>query len=197
MTASREPRDTREALIKTLEEKSGVPLSDWVELVRTGGPDSGGAAVTWLEIEHGLGRPHAELITEEAFGGTGARKHDNPAMQLEAMYADQKAELRPLRDSLADLILGLGSDVDISPEASYESVRRGREFAVIKPVARPAPGRILLGLSLPGTDFAGRPRKVMDTGGSEHITHEIVIKNETEIDDDLLMWLRKAYNLAA
>jgi hypothetical protein len=196
MTATREPQDTREAIIKTLEDRTGVPLDDWIDLVRTEGPETGGAAVTWLEIEHGLGRLQAEIIAEEALGTGGAMESDSPEMKLDSLYDGQKAELRPLRDALVNVIEALGDDVRIAQHVSHESAIRAHEFAVIMPVARPAPGRILLGLSLPGTDFAGRPREAKETGDREYITHEIVLKSETEIDDDLLMWLTKAYNLA-
>jgi hypothetical protein len=197
MTTSGNPEDTREAIIRTLEEKTGVTLEDWVELVKLEGPDTPSAAATWLEIEHGLGPFQAEVIAEEALGEAGAREYDSPEIKVDALYSGQKAELRMLRDSLVDAIIALGGNVKITPHVSHESVSSATEFAIIKPVTRPAPGRILLGLALPDTDFAGRPRKATDVGEGDRITHEIVLKNETEIDDDLIMWLRKAYNLAS
>jgi hypothetical protein len=196
MPTTGEPQDTREAIIRTLEERTGLPLNDWVELVQGEGIDTAGAAMTWLEIEHGIGRHQAEIIAEEAFGTGGARESDTPEIKLDAQYADQKAELKPLRDALANAILGLGDDVSITTHLSHETVTRARDFAVITPVARPAPGRVLLGLSLPGTEYSGRPKEVTETGINKNITHEIALKNEMEIDDDLLMWLSKAYNHA-
>jgi hypothetical protein len=110
------------------------------------------------------------------------------------MFAGPKAGLLPIYDRLLDLGLGLGNDVKACPCQTIVPLYRTHVFAQIKPTTRT---RIDVGFAFKDAPATGR---LIDTGGfakKDRITHRIPIERLEEIDDEVVHWLRKAYELDA
>jgi len=116
------------------------------------------------------------------------------------MYAGKKAALRPLHDRLIGLARKLGKDVRICPCQTIVPLYRDHVFAEIKPSTN---SRIDLGLALARFVQEKRgslPARLIDTGGlakKNRITHRIPIGDVSEFDDEVVRWLRTAYQLDA
>jgi hypothetical protein len=73
----------------------------------------------------------------------------------------------------------------VAPKKATVSLRRAKQFALITPATR---DRIDLGLNLPGTPGQGRLVAV-----SGMCTHKVGLRSADDLDDELLGWLRQAY----
>ena len=184
--------------IADLSAKTGRSLDEWLELVRTAGPDTESERRTWLKSEHGLGTNSASWLAERA---DGRGEDDDPEKYLaaalvyvEEMFAGKKAGLRPLYEKLLALGLSMGKDVKACPCKTIVPLYRKHVFAQIKPTTAT---RIDFGLALRDTPAEG---KLIDTGGfakKDRITHRFAITSASDIDDEVKSWLKRAYELDA
>jgi hypothetical protein len=78
--------------------------------------------------------------------------------------------------------------VDVAPKKTGVSLRRSKQFAVIEAASAT---RLQLGINLRGTEPTERLRAA---GGM--CTHRVDVRGLDEIDDELVVWLRQAYELA-
>ena len=109
---------------------------------------------------------------------------------VEAMFSGKKAGLRPIYEELFRVATGLGADVTVSPGKTIIPFYRSHVFAQVKPTTQT---RVDLGLCLRGVQPTGR---LVRTGGEakgDRITHRIGLTSVTEIDREVLDWLKRAY----
>jgi hypothetical protein len=108
---------------------------------------------------------------------------------VDAQYEGKKAALRPLYDTLIAAVAAFG-DVEIAPKRTYVSLRRKKQFALVQP----GPGRIDVGINLKGVDPNGR----LEKSGSFNAmcTHRVRVNGPDDVNDELLGWLRLAYEQA-
>ena len=116
----------------------------------------------------------------------------DPEALVEAQYAG-KTGIRPIYASLRSVIEELGPDVVAEPRQSYVAFARGRQFALLRPST---PTRLDVGLVLPDVESTPRLREA-GSFGSGRITHRVSLAHEDEIDDELVTWLREAYESAS
>lgn len=182
--------------IASLEEKTGRSLDAWLQLVSRKGPRDEAGRRDWLKTEHGLGTNSAGWIAARSLG-KGLEDSDPESYlaaaegYVDAMFAGKKAALRPLYEALLKRSLALGRDVKACPGKTIVPLYRKHVFAEIKPATN---ARIDLGLALGGPRRV--PRRLIDTGGAarkDRITHRIPVTALTDIDDELLRWLKSAY----
>jgi predicted transport protein len=105
-----------------------------------------------------------------------------------AQYDGPKAGLRPLYEAVLAKAQVFGDDVEVAPKKTYVSLRRHRQFALIRPATR---SQREIGLNLKGE--AGGARLVPTTG---MCTHLVRISGADELDPELVGWLRAAYEQA-
>jgi len=109
---------------------------------------------------------------------------------VDAQYEGQKAALRPLYDTLIAAVRGFGDDVEAAPKRTYVSLRRKKQFALVQP----GPGRVDVGINLKGVAPDGR----LEKSGSFNAmcTHRVRVSSLDDVNDELLGWLRQAYEQA-
>lgn len=172
--------------IADIERSTGRSLNDWIEIVRASGLEKHGEAVAMLKTEHGLGHGNANLIVtrarEMAAGGAAA-----PDDLVEIHYSGKNAGLRPAYDAVVRAVSGFGDDVELAPKKTYVSLRRRKQFGQVGPAA----GQLEVCLNLPGREGTDRLRPM--TGMA---THRVRISDASGLDDELIGWLREAYERA-
>lgn len=186
---AKSPADMLESMIRNLEEKTGRSLDDWIAAVRRSGLDRHGATVKWLKSEHGLGHGYANLVASKALEpAAGAASGED---LVAAQYAGAKAGLRPIYDALVAAAASFGTDVEIAPKKTYVSLRRSKQFALVQPSTAT---RVDVGIQLPGTP----PGERLEASGSFNamVSHRVRLATAAEVDDELLGWLRGAYDRA-
>lgn len=184
---------------KNLPIKTGKTLEEWIEYVKESGPASEQERREWLKKEHGFGTNGAIWLAERA-DGKGMEDGDPDAYlqaaegYVENLFSGSKASLRPIYDELLRVCLELGPDVRICPCKTIIPFYRNHVFAEIKPTTRT---RIDLGLALKEAKPIGL---LIDTGGfakKHRITYRIPLSSVSEINDEVLHWLKIAYDLDA
>ncbi len=184
------PKEMGEAIAKNLPAKTGRTFEQWVELTRRQGPASRKERIGWLKSGYGLGTVTANFIAADAEGRSIVDTYADEDALLDAMYAGEKAALRPLYNELVKAARKLGSDVDLTVCKTYVGIRHGRQFAIIKPTTR---ARVDLGLVLPGAKAGGR---LLNAGsiGNDRMTHRIEIATKKVIDAEVIRWLKAAFD---
>lgn len=86
---------------------------------------------------------------------------------------------------------GFGKDVTVTPKKTSVSIMRKRQFVLIKPSTKT---RIDLGLKLPNKPTKDRLGSSGPFGTM--CTHRVKITSLSEIDGELIAWMREAYSIA-
>lgn len=177
-------------MIKNLEEKTGKSLDYWIKTVKNCGEEKHMAKIKFLKEKHGLTHGYANLIVHSSKeGGISDSKDD--LSELVAKQYEKKQNLKPIYDELIKKISSLGSDVEIAPKKAYVSLRRKKQFGLIQPSTKT---RVDVGINLKGTD----PTERLEASGSFNsmVSHRVRITEKSQIDKEMLGWLKAAYTVA-
>ena len=174
-------------MIKNLEEKTGKPLDQWVATARATGLEKHGELLKHLKADHGLTHGYANLVALYARGYGEESGEDLVAAQ----YAGPKAGLRPIYEAVLAAVRGFGDDVEVAPKKTSVSLRRSKQFALVQPSTKT---RVDLGIQLKGVEPQGR----LEASGSfsAMVSHRIRLESAAEVDDEVVGWLRRAYEAA-
>ena len=180
--------DAITTMIANLEMKTGRPLAAWVQLVEAEKLEKHSARVAFLKSKHGLGHGYANLVAHSVAGGGTPSRGDDPVAD---QYADARAGLRPIYDSILGAVRKFGKDIEVSPKKAYVSLRRTKQFAIVQPSTAT---RIDVGLNLKGVAPAGR----LETAGSFNamVSHRVRLETGSGVDQELIGWLKRAYDQA-
>lgn len=171
-----------------LKENTGKGLAEWIEIVKASGLEKHGEIMKFLKGEHGMTHGYANTVTLKA-RKADAGSHDADDLVI-AQYA-KKSYLMPIYEKLLEVITALGSDIEVVPKKANVSCRRKTQFALIQPSTKT---RIDLGLKLKGVEPSGR---LEDSGPfGAMCTHRIQITEIANVDEDLIDWLKMAYEKA-
>ena len=172
--------------IANIAKATGRTLSEWVALIDASGLEKHGQIVAWLKSEHGLTYGNANLLAikaREAAAGGAPSAGDI----VESHYSGSNAVLKPLYELVVAKVHSFGPDIELAPKKTYVSLRRKKQFATVGPAA----GQVEVCMSLPGKPTTDR---LKPTSGMA--THKVRIKGAAELDDELVGWLREAYDIA-
>ncbi len=175
--------------IRNIEAQTGKSLDELIAAGLATGLTKHKELQAFFTDQYGLTYGNANTITiftrDKQKGAAGEEENF-----VDAQYADKKAPLRPLYDTLIAAVQGFGDDVEIAPKRTYVSLRRKKQFGLIQP----GPGRVDVGINLKGIEPAGR----LEKSGSFNAmcTHRVRVTAPDDIDADLLAWLRNAYDQA-
>lgn len=181
--------DATRNMIRNLEDKTGRSLADWSAIAKGSGQERHGQIVAWLKSEHGLGHGYANLIALESRGGLTIEVAADDGVA--AVFAGDKAALKPLYDGIESYVKSLGGDVEIAPKKVNVSVRRSKQFALVQPSTKT---RMDLGIQLKGVAPTGR----LEPSGSWNsmVSHRVRLEDASTLDDEVRGWLKAAYDAA-
>lgn len=177
------PEEQLATMIANLESNSGKPLEWWLDVVDGSGLSKHGEKVAFLKTEHGLGHGLANAVVHLA----GRRQEDGDDDPVDAQYQG-KEHLRPIHDAVVAVVSGFGDDVEIAPKKASVSLRRSKQFALIEPATKT---RVDVGINLKGEPPSDR----LEAAGGM-CTHRVRLTDVSEVDDELMGWLRQAYERA-
>ena len=173
---------------KGLEEKTGKSLAQWIEIVKKSKLEKHGEIMKFLKGDHGMTHGFANFVTLKA-READAGSHD--ADDLVASQYAKKADLKPIYDKLIEAIEPMGSDIEFVPKKANVSCKRKTQFALIQPSTKT---RMDLGLKLKGVDPGGR---LEDSGPfGAMCTHRIQLTDISDVDDEVIGWIKEAYEKA-
>ncbi len=176
--------DALQSQMRNIEQATGRSMDAWVALVQATGMERHSEIVAWLKDVHGFSHGNANLVALRARNGPTASE----AGLVDAMYSGAKSSIRPLHDRVITLVRGFGGDIDLAPKKAYVSLRRSKQFGTVGPGPG---GQLEIGLNLKGEEPGAR---LQAAGGM--CTHRVRLSSADELDDQVIGWLRAAYDRA-
>jgi hypothetical protein len=192
MAKTSTPEEMAATMIANLKTKTGRSLDEWLKLAAPHRDARHGEIVTWLKTEHGVTHGFANLIAHELRDGGASVSNPIPGGELiDAQYGGKKAGLRPIYEMLAAAIQKFGDDVELAPKKTYVSLRRSKQFGLIQPTTAT---RLDVGINLKGIATTAR----LEASGSFNamVSHRVRVESPADVDDELIGWLRAAYDAA-
>lgn len=184
-----QPNEMSAAVTRNLPEKTGKTMEQWLALLKAEGPSVRKERIAWLKSEHGLGHVTASIIVGRADTPDDYRE-PTPEELVAAQYVGPRQALRPIHDRLAEIARTLGPNVVVDPRKSYVALRRPVQFGLIQVSTR---DRVDLGLRMPPSTASTERLRPAGSFGSGEITHRVALTSVDDVDDELVGWLRAAY----
>lgn len=188
MSAAIDPQT--QTMIDNMPDKTGKSLTEWYELIGATGLEKHGEIMKVLKGEYGVTHGYANSISilyRQKLAG-GASTTDD---LVDTQYAGAKEHLRPIYDGVVTAVSKFGPDVELAPKKSYVSLRRSKQFAIVKAATR---SRVDLGLNLKGVDDTERLEGGKIFGGM--CTHRVQLTSPADLDEEVTNWLKQAYDVA-
>jgi len=176
-----------ETQLANIEKRTGKTLAQLDKIVKQSGLTKHGELVAMLKTDLGMGHGDANTLVHYA------KKADAPAAEsgdvLEQIYTGAKAPLRPIHDTLMAAIKKFGA-FEIAPKKGYVSLRRKKQFAMVGPATNT---QVEVGLNMKGVK--GTARLIEQKAGGM-CQYKVRVADRTEVDAQLIDWIRTAYDAA-
>ena len=171
-----------QTMIANMPEKTGKSLEEWKAILKQKAFAKHSEGVNYLKKEHGVTHGFANTIVALS------KEEETSAEDLVTAQYNGKENLIPIYEALIAYVKTLGKDVTITPKKGSVSIIRKQQFILIKPATKT---RIDLGFKLkdkPTTD------RLEDSGPfGTMCTHRVQLTEVSQIDDQLKVWIKEAY----
>ena len=174
-----------QTMIANMPEKTGKSLEDWKKLLKTKSFEKHSEGLKYLKTEHGVSHGFANTIVTLSKEDTNA-----PEDLLKNQYQGKEG-LFSIYQELLKNIKSFGEDITITPKKGAVSIIRKRQFTLIKPATKT---RIDLGLKLKGKEVNNRLGNSGPFGTM--CTHRVQLSTIDEVDNELIGWLKEAYEMS-
>ena len=174
-----------QTMIANMPEKTGKSLEEWIQILGMQSFTKHSEALNFLKKEYGVTHGFANTIVHLA------KSDEKPEEDLVVAQFQGKEEMRLVYDQLIAAVQSFGSDVEIAPKKAYVSIRRKKQFAIFQPTTKI---RFDVGINLKGEPATDR----LEVSGSFNamVSHRVRLASDAEVDNQLIAWLRQAYELA-
>lgn len=177
-----------QTMIDNLHKNTGKTLQQWIDIVKRQNFAKHGEIIKYLKDQHEFTHGFANLVAHKA-NETDAGSASNQDDLITKQYQG-KENLKPLFDRLMAEISKFGKDIEIAPKNSYVSLRRKKQFATLNPATKT---RFEIGINLKGQEAKG---KLEAEKPNAMCSHKINILDIKDIDNEVLEWIKKAYDNA-
>jgi hypothetical protein len=172
-----------QTMINNMPEKTGKSLEEWKKILKGQAFSKHGEALTFLKTEHNVTHGFANTIV------TLSKEEKSNPDDLVANQYTSKENLIPIYQALINCVNTLGDDITITPKKTSVSIIRKRQFILIKPATK---SRIDLGFKLKDKPFTERLEN-SDPFGTM-CTHRVKLSNLSEVNSELIAWIKQAYD---
>jgi hypothetical protein len=179
-----------QTVLANCEAKTGRPLAEWTRLAKKARLADAKGARAWAK-EQGLSIVYQTMVVDTLFPEEH-RDADDDAM-VEAQYAGAKAALRPVYEAVVKAAKKLGADVEVMPRKSQVTLSRATSFAVVRAATKERVDLLLKLKGEKGTQRLVAQPKAM----SSDPTHVVALRAATDVDGEVVGWMKKAYGKAA
>lgn len=176
----------RTQIVEQLVRQTGEDVDAWNAKIAVRDLNTELELRSWLSSEGVSGYPQMLLVMER-FGYPDYLLAGADDL-IDGQYAD-RPQLRPVLDALLAVAPTLG-EVDVQARKTYVTLLTPRRtFASIEPSTK---SRVSLGLRLTSQAPSGRLEEARSMGQSG-VTHRIGLASAEQVDDEVIDWLRAAY----
>lgn len=179
--------------LANIEKRTGKTLAELTKIVKGSGLSKHGELVAMLKTKHGMGHGDANTLVHTVLKSDGQSAAAAAGLSgdqvLDGLYTGPKAALRPIHDKVLAAMKKLGA-FEEAPKKTYVSYRRKKQFAMVGPATNT---RVEVGLNVKG--LKAHPRLV-DQGAGKMCNYVVKVTDATEVDAELLGWIKAAYDSA-
>jgi len=174
-----------QTMINNMPEKTGKSLEEWKAILKEKAFAKHGEAMKFLKGEHGVTHGFANTIIQLS------KENKDTQEDLVTNQYKGKESLLPIYESLIKAVDSFGGDVIKTPKKSSVSVIRKKQFVLIKPATKT---RIDLGLKLKDVPTTDRLQNSGPFGTM--CTHRVQLTAADQVDEELIGWMKEAYDRA-
>ena len=175
-------------MIENLYKNTGKTLAQWIETVKAQNIAKHGEIIKYLKENHAFTHGFANLVAHKA-KETDAGSAENQDELITRQYSG-KEHFKPVYDRLLSEIKAFGNDIEVAPKNAYVSLRRKKQFAILNPATKT---RFEIGLNLKGQETT---EKLEAEKPNAMCSHKLSISGLQDIDEEVIGWLKKAYDAA-
>lgn len=186
-----DPDKTVQIQLSNIQIRTGKTIENLLAIVGSCGLAKHGERVAYLKDEVGMGHGDANLIVHLFKQGreTDAMKAGDVEDSLTPLYQGKKAHLRPIHEALLGKMKAFG-DFETAPKKTYVSYRRKKQFAMIGPATNT---RVELGLNTKELTPTDRLEQLPPGKMCQFL---VKITEPSQVDDELVSWIKTAYESA-
>ena len=175
-------------MIENLRKNTGKSLEQWIALVSVEKFEKHGQIVKFLKERYSFSHGFANLVALKT--AAALKPQDDTGDLIEQQYQG-KEHFRPLYDRLLAEVLRFGTDIEVAPKKAYVSLRRKKQFALLQPASK---SRYEVGIILRDQPSSGRLEAI--TTPNAMCSHKITLNSEKDVDNEVIKWLKAAYEKA-
>ena len=143
----------------------------------------------FLKEDHGFTHGFANLVAHKTLKSDAGSAPD--VNDLIDKQFKGKEHFLPIYEKLRTAITGFGNDIEFVPKNSYVSVKRKKQFAMLIPATKT---RYEIGINLKGQEPDGILE--IDTKTNGMCSHKIHLAEISDIDSEVIEWIKKSYKNA-
>ncbi|HEX6210749.1 MAG TPA: DUF5655 domain-containing protein [Methylomirabilota bacterium] len=177
--------------LANIERRTGKTLAELTAIVRANSSRKHGQIRDLLRQELGMGHGDANTLVHYALASDGASATAGQSTDevVDSLYAGPKRALRATHEAVMAAIERLGP-FETSPKKTYLSLRRKKQFATVGPATNT---QVEIGLNARGLAARGR-LEALPPG--RMCQYRVRLTRPAAVDDELLAWVREAYQQA-
>lgn len=179
---------TVQKMIENLKEKTGNSLDEWKNIIAKQNMVKHGEIVKFLKESHNVTHGYASEIALKVLGSDTDSSNDATAF-FESQYKG-KEHLKQWYDKVIAEIQNFDGDFEIAPKKTYVSLKRKKQFVILNPATKT---RFEIGFNLKGVEAKG---KLENEKPNAICSHKINITDISEIDQEVIEWIKIAYTNA-
>ena len=175
--------------LANIEKRTGKTLAELSKVISGSGLAKHGELVAMLKQDLGMGHGDANTLVHytKSAGDAGSGKESGDV--LDDIYTGPKAHLRPIHDALMKAISTFGA-FETAPKKGYVSLRGKKQFAMIGPATNT---QVEIGLNM--KNVKGTARLVEQKPGGM-CQYKVRVGESKDVDEQLITWIRTAYDAA-
>jgi predicted transport protein len=175
-------------MLENLKEKTGHSLDEWKKIIAKEKLSKHGEIVKFLKESHQVTHGYASEIALKVLG-SDADSAANANDFIETQYKG-KEHLKAYYDKLIETISTFGGEYKIDPKKTYVSLKRKKQFVILNPASKT---RFEIGFNLKGIEAKGKLENEKPNG---ICSHKINLSDISEIDKEVIDWIKKAFDNA-
>lgn len=175
-------------IIENLKQKTGHSLDEWKTIIAKESATKHGEIVKFLKESHNVTHGYASEIALKVLGSDADSTTDTNGL-IESQYKG-KEHLKAFYDKLLAEISNFEGEFEIAPKKTYVSLKRKKQFVILNPASKT---RFEIGFNLKGVEAIGKLENEKPNG---ICSHKINLSDISEIDQEVIDWIKMAYNNA-
>lgn len=179
-----------ETQLKNIQTRCGKSLDELYDIIRKSGLAKHGEIRDMLKRDLSMGHGDANTLVHTYLNaGSPSASDAGSGDVLDQIYTGPKAALRPIHEKVMEAVTKFG-EFEIAPKKGYVSLRRKKQFAMVGPATNT---RVEVGLNMKGVKGTDRLNELPP---GQMCQYKVKLTDAQEVDQELLDWIRQAYDSA-